>query len=322
MELRVHAAALSPRPHGPGAADVRLHLRVLRPGADGLGPRGAAAAGAGDPAGHHADRARRVLGLPAVPDRASALRSRCCSGCFSSAAASAPWCAPASTTPPWRRASAAISRLLFTGIFGAGVALAALGGVAAGPVLGLYPGMDTEILIPAFIVIVIGGMGSLRGAFVGSLLIGDRRYLRQGLFPEPRAVPDLSGDGGGAAGAAAGPVRHQVFRRLGRARGHHREHAGHDADARGRAARDPGDAGLPVPGGGLSARAARRDLHLRDLRHEPRPAARLHRPDVARPRRLLRAGRLRRGDPRDAVRRQRLARRSRPASPSPRPAPR
>jgi branched-chain amino acid transport system permease protein len=61
---------------------------------------------------------------------------------------------------------------LFTGIFGVGVALAAIGGIAAGPVLGLYPGMDTEILIPAFIVIVIGGMGSLRGAFVGSLLIG------------------------------------------------------------------------------------------------------------------------------------------------------
>ena len=61
---------------------------------------------------------------------------------------------------------------LFTGIFGFGVALAALGGVAAAPVLGLYPGMDAEILIPAFIVIVIGGMGSLRGAFVGSLLIG------------------------------------------------------------------------------------------------------------------------------------------------------
>src|SRR6516225_6080079 len=61
---------------------------------------------------------------------------------------------------------------LFTGIFGLGVALAALGGIAAAPVLGLYPGMDTEILIPAFIVIVIGGMGSLRGAFAGSLLIG------------------------------------------------------------------------------------------------------------------------------------------------------
>jgi branched-chain amino acid transport system permease protein len=61
---------------------------------------------------------------------------------------------------------------LFTGIFAFGVALAALGGIAAAPVLGLYPGMDSEILIPAFIVIVIGGMGSLRGAFAGSLLIG------------------------------------------------------------------------------------------------------------------------------------------------------
>lgn len=61
---------------------------------------------------------------------------------------------------------------LFTGIFGFGVALAGLGGVAAAPILGLYPGMDTDILIPAFIVIVIGGMGSLRGAFAGSLLIG------------------------------------------------------------------------------------------------------------------------------------------------------
>jgi len=61
---------------------------------------------------------------------------------------------------------------LFSGIFGFGVALAAIGGVAAGPILSLYPGMDAEILIPAFIVIVIGGLGSLRGAFVGSLLIG------------------------------------------------------------------------------------------------------------------------------------------------------
>src|ERR1700757_1174080 len=61
---------------------------------------------------------------------------------------------------------------LFSGIFGFGVALAALGGIAAAPVLGVYPGMDSDILIPAFIVIVIGGMGSLRGAFLGSLLIG------------------------------------------------------------------------------------------------------------------------------------------------------
>jgi branched-chain amino acid transport system permease protein len=73
--------------------------------------------------------------------------------------------------------------VLFTGIFGAGVALAALGGVAAGPVIGLYPGMDTEILIPALIVIVIGGMGSLRGAFVGSLLIGEADTFGKAYLP-------------------------------------------------------------------------------------------------------------------------------------------
>src|SRR5246500_1687898 len=50
--------------------------------------------------------------------------------------------------------------LLFTEIFAFGVALAGLGGVAARPILRLYPGMDADILIPAFIVIVIGGMGS------------------------------------------------------------------------------------------------------------------------------------------------------------------
>ena len=73
---------------------------------------------------------------------------------------------------------------LFTGIFGFGVALAALGGIVAAPVLGLYPGMDSEILIPAFIVIVIGGMGSLRGAFVGSMLIGIADTVGKALFPD------------------------------------------------------------------------------------------------------------------------------------------
>jgi branched-chain amino acid transport system permease protein len=72
---------------------------------------------------------------------------------------------------------------LFTGIFGAGVALAGLGGMAAAPVIGLYPGMDAEILIPAFIVIVIGGMGSLRGAFVGSILIGEADTFGKAYLP-------------------------------------------------------------------------------------------------------------------------------------------
>lgn len=72
---------------------------------------------------------------------------------------------------------------LFTGVFGAGVGLAALGGVAAGPVIGLYPGMDADILIPAFIVTVIGGMGSLRGAFIGSLLIGEADTFGKAYLP-------------------------------------------------------------------------------------------------------------------------------------------
>jgi len=73
---------------------------------------------------------------------------------------------------------------LFTGIFGAGVALAGLGGIAAAPVLGVYPGLDAEIMIPAFIVIVIGGMGSLRGAFMGSMLIGEADTFGKAYFPE------------------------------------------------------------------------------------------------------------------------------------------
>ncbi len=73
--------------------------------------------------------------------------------------------------------------LLFTAIFGLGSALAALAGVAAGPMLGLYPGMDIDIMIPAFIVIVIGGMGTLRGAFVGSLLVGLADTIGKAYFP-------------------------------------------------------------------------------------------------------------------------------------------
>ncbi|MFM7570449.1 MAG: branched-chain amino acid ABC transporter permease [Betaproteobacteria bacterium] len=74
--------------------------------------------------------------------------------------------------------------LLFGSIFALGVGLAALGGAAAGPVLGVYMGIDGEILIPAFIVVVIGGMGSLRGAFVSSMLVGIIDTLGKAYFPD------------------------------------------------------------------------------------------------------------------------------------------
>jgi len=74
--------------------------------------------------------------------------------------------------------------LLFAAVFALGVGLAAVGGAAAGPILGLYPGMDIEILIPAFIVVVVGGMGSLRGAFVASVFVGLVDTFGKAYFPD------------------------------------------------------------------------------------------------------------------------------------------
>jgi branched-chain amino acid transport system permease protein len=74
--------------------------------------------------------------------------------------------------------------LLFASVFALGVGLAAVGGTVAGPILGLYPGMDIEILIPAFIVVVIGGMGSLRGAFVASVFVGLVDTFGKAYFPD------------------------------------------------------------------------------------------------------------------------------------------
>jgi branched-chain amino acid transport system permease protein len=57
-------------------------------------------------------------------------------------------------------------------VFGIGAALAGLAGVIAGPVLGTFPGMAQALGSIVFVVVVIGGLGSLTGAFVASLLIG------------------------------------------------------------------------------------------------------------------------------------------------------
>jgi branched-subunit amino acid ABC-type transport system permease component len=62
--------------------------------------------------------------------------------------------------------------LLLTATFAGGAALAGLAGVIAGPLLNVFSGMDVEVTIPAFVVIVIGGMGSLKGSAVASVLIG------------------------------------------------------------------------------------------------------------------------------------------------------
>ena len=63
-------------------------------------------------------------------------------------------------------------KVVFTLVFGLGAALAALAGVMAGPIFAATIGMGENILIQVLVVIVIGGIGSIRGAFVGALLIG------------------------------------------------------------------------------------------------------------------------------------------------------
>lgn len=63
-------------------------------------------------------------------------------------------------------------RSLFTVVFGIGAALCAVAGAMLGPLLAVQVGMGESILILAFVVIVIGGIGSIRGALVGSLLVG------------------------------------------------------------------------------------------------------------------------------------------------------
>ena len=63
-------------------------------------------------------------------------------------------------------------RMLYTLVFGAGAALAGLGGLMAGPIYTVLPGMGEEILIQVFVVIVVGGIGSIRGALVGAIVVG------------------------------------------------------------------------------------------------------------------------------------------------------
>jgi branched-chain amino acid transport system permease protein len=63
-------------------------------------------------------------------------------------------------------------RRLFTVVFGFGAMLAGFAGAMAGPVFAVEPGMSDNVLILAFVVIVIGGIGSVRGAFLAALLVG------------------------------------------------------------------------------------------------------------------------------------------------------
>lgn len=75
-------------------------------------------------------------------------------------------------------------RLLYTWVFGLGALLAGLAGVMAGPILAVESGMGESILILTFVVIVIGGIGSVKGAMVGALLVGMVDTLGRAFLPD------------------------------------------------------------------------------------------------------------------------------------------
>jgi branched-subunit amino acid ABC-type transport system permease component len=72
---------------------------------------------------------------------------------------------------------------VFTFTFAFGVGIAAVSGVMAAPIVGLNPAMGTAVIIDAFIVVIIGGLGSFRGAVVAALLIAEIRALGVLVFP-------------------------------------------------------------------------------------------------------------------------------------------
>ncbi len=115
-------------------------------------------------------------------------------------------------------------KLLYTLVFGLGAALAGLAGLMQAPILTVQIGMGENILILAFVIIIIGGIGSIRGAFVAAHAGRPHGYHRARVPARPAAVvpdaprtavggragdivdDDLSGDGDRAGGAAARPV--------------------------------------------------------------------------------------------------------------------
>ncbi len=78
----------------------------------------------------------------------------------------------AASNPEMVRSLGINTGLLFTTVFAIGVTLTALAGIVAAPDRSVYPGIGEHVLIISFVVVVIGGIGSIKGAFVGALLIG------------------------------------------------------------------------------------------------------------------------------------------------------
>ena len=108
-------------------------------------------------------------------------------------------------------------RALFTAVFVFGAALCALAGGLLGPLLAVQVGMGESVLILAFVVIIIGGIGSIRGALVGSLIVGTVDTLGRALLPTllramlPADAASTLGPGAGLDPDLPAHGRHIVF---------------------------------------------------------------------------------------------------------------
>lgn len=81
------------------------------------------------------------------------------------------------------RAMGVDTRKVLFGVFGFGAALAAVGGVLGAPIIAPGPGIDERVLVLSLVVVVIGGLGSVRGALIGALVIGQVQTLGVALVP-------------------------------------------------------------------------------------------------------------------------------------------
>ena len=169
-----HAAAL-----GVAAADPRRRHRGVRRHAAGLQPV------------HHADRAAIAVAGWLVLTRSGAGRM----------------VRAAALDREMLGALGANVGALYTGMFVVSSFLAGLSGALVTPIQSIVPGMDVEIIVEAFIVVVIGGLGSFWGTFLGSVIYGQVLSLRHPDLPRLLAVLGVRADGGDPDPAALGPVR-------------------------------------------------------------------------------------------------------------------
>src|SRR6266700_2008665 len=163
---------------------------------------------------------------------------------------------------------------LFTGVFCLGAGIAGAGGVLGGPILSAYPGLDADMLPLALIVVILGGIGSLLGAFIGSFIIGFIYTFGTALFPELAYIILFL------------PMIFVIaFRPQGLL-----DVSAHEVDRRGPACRIAA-AAAPVRGRFLR-QSSEPDPYRGDLRAQPEPAGGFWRDDVAWARVLSRGCRL------------------------------